>query len=301
MRVFITDRTQADVDRCKELAAIGWGNMTEAEKAEWYGTAMRGAYNFSDLNRVEAAVAELSEFLGMGLTTKVDWGKWDAPNETDMGRYASNLQKVNTQYGIGANIPSAMNSLTRDTANNIEKMLQSACEKMDNSDAWVKKAATVEYDWLYARDDASGGQTGSDTMWSAYGGMMQATSALVFDTRTGFRKLDRDVALDGAAGQYVISDDRCVARQITSAFATGNTKESVVDGRTMYEIKYSYKVVGYATRTRHAYCSVGSHSYGRVLVSKGELPSGSLIEGSLAAGYCYMLDENGDYYYYELC
>ena len=51
----ITDRTAADVNRVKALAAKGWAGMTAAERTEWLGE-MRGAYNASDLNRVGSAV-----------------------------------------------------------------------------------------------------------------------------------------------------------------------------------------------------------------------------------------------------
>ena len=47
----ITDRTEADFDRAKALAAKGWDDMTDDEKAEWRANP-KGAYNVSDLNRV---------------------------------------------------------------------------------------------------------------------------------------------------------------------------------------------------------------------------------------------------------
>ena len=58
----ITDRTQADEERVEELAAKGYDAMSDAEKAEWDGE-MKGAYDASDLNRVESAVAYLAELL----------------------------------------------------------------------------------------------------------------------------------------------------------------------------------------------------------------------------------------------
>ena len=35
--------------------------------------ATKGAYNYSDLNRVERAVAEISDLGGLGLVTKTNW------------------------------------------------------------------------------------------------------------------------------------------------------------------------------------------------------------------------------------
>ena len=44
----VTDRTQADVERVRELAAKGFAAMTAAERAEWLA-GMKGAYNAADL------------------------------------------------------------------------------------------------------------------------------------------------------------------------------------------------------------------------------------------------------------
>ena len=59
---FVTNRTQADVERWNVLRVKGWSNMTEAERQEWMGnidvtpSAARGMYTHNDLNRVESAI-----------------------------------------------------------------------------------------------------------------------------------------------------------------------------------------------------------------------------------------------------
>lgn len=55
----VTDRKQSDLNRAKALAAIGWGDMTAEERAEW-DTGLKGAYNAKDLNRVTSACLYLS-------------------------------------------------------------------------------------------------------------------------------------------------------------------------------------------------------------------------------------------------
>ena len=56
----ITDRTQADVDRAKAIAAkIRAGAASASELAEFHSCAMKGAYNYTDLNRVTAAMDAL--------------------------------------------------------------------------------------------------------------------------------------------------------------------------------------------------------------------------------------------------
>lgn len=64
MSALIFDRTQADADRAAYLIGkIQRREMlTEAEQAE-YNAGLRGCYNITDLNRVEAKVRELAETL----------------------------------------------------------------------------------------------------------------------------------------------------------------------------------------------------------------------------------------------
>lgn len=56
----VTDRTQADVSRVKQIAEkIKNGTASESELAEFNSAAMKGAYNHTDLNRVTAAMEAL--------------------------------------------------------------------------------------------------------------------------------------------------------------------------------------------------------------------------------------------------
>lgn len=69
--VFIYDRTQADVDRVKELRSIGWVNLTDAQKAEWLG-GLKGSLNTADLQRIENNVYSLSQLLEVSLQSNKD-------------------------------------------------------------------------------------------------------------------------------------------------------------------------------------------------------------------------------------
>lgn len=86
----------------------------------------KGAYNYSDLNRVERAVAEISEIDGLGLVTKTDWAMWDIPTESEMNRYLGNIKTIRDSIGSTIALPDSMNNLTYETANNIEKILLAA-------------------------------------------------------------------------------------------------------------------------------------------------------------------------------
>ena len=85
--------------------------------------ATKGAYNYSDLNRVERAVAEISARGGLGLTTKTDWTMWDVPTTADMTRYLSNIRAIKTYAGSNITLPATMDNLVYTNANNIEAVL----------------------------------------------------------------------------------------------------------------------------------------------------------------------------------
>ena len=90
--------------------------------------ATKGAYNYSDLNRVERAVAEISDLAGLGLTTKTDWKMWDIPTASDMSRYLANIASIRalvTDDTVPI-APASMNNLTYSEANNIELILSAA-------------------------------------------------------------------------------------------------------------------------------------------------------------------------------
>lgn len=93
----------------------------------------KGAYNYSDLNRVERAVEEISDRMELGLTTKTNWSMWDVPTETDMNRYLGNIAIIRQHLTDGVSVPqtpTTMNNFTYEQANNIELILSAAYESL---------------------------------------------------------------------------------------------------------------------------------------------------------------------------
>ena len=90
----ITNRTQHNVDTLTRLRMKGWQNLSATERAEYLGNAALGAYNYTDLNRVESAVASISSTKNLGLVTKTNWSAWDAPTQSDMERYLGNVVAI---------------------------------------------------------------------------------------------------------------------------------------------------------------------------------------------------------------
>ena len=67
MATWITDRTQADVDRVKELTAKARsGTWTTAEQQEW-ASGMKGALSYTDYTRIEQGMKELADIVGVKL------------------------------------------------------------------------------------------------------------------------------------------------------------------------------------------------------------------------------------------
>lgn len=148
----ITDRTEADERRAEYLAALDYRDMSEAEKAEWDADP-KGAYNASDLNRVESAVEYLAGVLrslepelrdyaeemdvhweeiyappydgaDINPSTKTNWQQSDEPKPSDMTRYLGNVKLLRgaIDYATDA-LPESMDEIAWSGANAIERAL----------------------------------------------------------------------------------------------------------------------------------------------------------------------------------
>lgn len=73
MAIWITDRSQDDVDRLKFIysKAVN-GTWTDEEKAEWL-SGMKGALDYRDFSRIETGISELASLLGADVDVKTDW------------------------------------------------------------------------------------------------------------------------------------------------------------------------------------------------------------------------------------
>ena len=93
----------------------------------------KGAYNYSDLNRVEGAVKEIAEEIGLTLITNSDWTMWDVPRVSDMERYINNVRKIRNAVGSSIALPETGDRFTYSDANNIELVLLNASESIANA------------------------------------------------------------------------------------------------------------------------------------------------------------------------
>lgn len=125
----ITDRTEADVAFVTELNAKPLTEWTADELTAWMG-GLKGAYNYTDLNRVSSAVQYVANELSAAgyelptLTIKTDWTMTDKPTLTQLNAYLASVANIRTVIAVIApSAPTSMQLLTYDDANNIEKIL----------------------------------------------------------------------------------------------------------------------------------------------------------------------------------
>lgn len=162
----ITNRTASDVSRVKSLLEKGWFNMTETEREEFI-SGMIGAYNHTDLNRVESAVQFVNDCLNsmqgdidtyreaqlvasdpfwlvpfaypVTFETKTDWEVSDSPSVFDLERYLRNVSELTDRIPIVKNLPSTMDRLTIDGANEIERSILAEYDSGQNYEAETKR------------------------------------------------------------------------------------------------------------------------------------------------------------------
>jgi len=107
---FVFDRTQEDVDRVKELNKKYLnGTITEEEKKEWNTgfngkEGLRGAFNLSDIFRIEYNIGKIGEYLAVIVSTR-QWEYGDIPRSRDYSRIRENVQKIREALMIYSDTP----------------------------------------------------------------------------------------------------------------------------------------------------------------------------------------------------
>lgn len=126
MAQWITDRTQSDVDRVKEITAKArTGIWTDAEQKEWLA-GMKGALNYTDFNRIESGIQELGFIVGASVSVKTDWTDSGYMKVSDATRWLSNINSIRAKCSgpsAIADTPESMNKLNFSTMNQIEQIL----------------------------------------------------------------------------------------------------------------------------------------------------------------------------------
>lgn len=136
----VTDRTQQHVSRILNLMQqIAGGTATQAEIDEFLANrgdgdtdTWKGAYNYTDLDRVGAAVTRITERLvstGIYIATvgKSDWTEEDYNNVEALDYYLKDISLVRGAIAVTSDtppVPDDLQGLYWWEANNIEKILE---------------------------------------------------------------------------------------------------------------------------------------------------------------------------------
>lgn len=145
----VTDRTQQHGNRILNLMQqIAGGTATQAEINEFLANrgdgdtdTWKGAYNYTDLNRVGQWVAYLTERLaGIGLfsvtVAKDDWTEADYVDAASLAYYLDDLAKIRSALAVPSTtpaLPESMDALNYTKANNIETILGVVNTLIDNT------------------------------------------------------------------------------------------------------------------------------------------------------------------------
>lgn len=114
MNSLIFDRTNADVTYAKEHQSDN--------------NFLKGAYNYTDLNRIEEWCEQIATELtnagySLSITTKTDWDMDDFPTQAELERIRSNVAAIKSKFFATTNVPSNLNNMTYTKANDLEKVL----------------------------------------------------------------------------------------------------------------------------------------------------------------------------------
>lgn len=179
----ITDRSQYDVDVVKLLFKKGIPKMTDSEK-ESFLLCLKGAYNYTDFNRVESAVEYLFDFVYTSLDeikskadelgvywnelfdvpynpkdyeyvdVKTDWNISDILTEKQRERYLNNIIYILGSLNHDSSlIPKKMAGMTYDDANNIERSLENLNYSLTSlKDEKEKLIENASKSWYFSGD-----------------------------------------------------------------------------------------------------------------------------------------------------
>lgn len=138
MLSLVTDRTDNDVTRIQRIISTKKELRTPEEQAELDSHASKGAYNYTDLNRVSEAmeylVAQLNKYgyIVAGYSPveispgRYTWVENERIYPQHMEKYLANIKAVRNTLSVATStpeVPASMRQLSPETANNIEKIL----------------------------------------------------------------------------------------------------------------------------------------------------------------------------------
>ena len=115
---------------------MGLKLITDRTAADMYARNEKGVYSGTDLDRVESAVEELSQKLGLELPVYTQWQRSRRiPTRQEMDRYLENVRIILEALEIQSSLPNNMEELDFEEANLIEIALEKAYKKINGRGA----------------------------------------------------------------------------------------------------------------------------------------------------------------------
>lgn len=184
MNNLITDRARADVSKAESLNGKSWQDMSAVEQVDFMD--LKGAYDYTDLNRVENAVENIMDYFNnlqdtlnaylssygvapdafwgvpynypIDLSVKTNWTRLDLPVASAMSRYLNNVEVITDIFPIDRALPASMENLTYRGANEIERALE---REYNTASLWEEEkkrhARNTAMAFLYSGDTYCGG------------------------------------------------------------------------------------------------------------------------------------------------
>ena len=151
----IFNRTEQDVLKVVTYDNIGYKYLTDEQKAEW-DSGLKGALNYTDINRIEGNIAYLFDIFGISdITVKTDWVHTDIVTLSDFQRILNNIDRLRSLFKVfetTPEIPSAPIN-TYQKVNDIEKILYDMYYIYENGDMAFARNDPVYKAELYSNDD----------------------------------------------------------------------------------------------------------------------------------------------------
>ena len=138
IETLVYDRTAFDVNRMYVLAERIKAGVATADDVSEYVTSPRGAYSYTDMNRVGEAINYLvtevrKAGISINLTAKTDWKQTDITAREQLQEYLNNVSTIRGVISVPATVPKVptkiwasegqRDGLTYDKANAIEQIL----------------------------------------------------------------------------------------------------------------------------------------------------------------------------------
>ena len=151
----ITDRKKSDADYARALMGrITNGTATEEELSEWNAAILKGSYDYTDLNRVTAAMDEINTQLSAaGYKTGYSWGEEDYSYSPNPSIPQAELQLIETVYINGSPVVAVVGYDNVNTA--IEQAAKLPVPKLSTT--------RISYQTKFAIDPNTGLQTTTRT------------------------------------------------------------------------------------------------------------------------------------------